>query len=134
MPTTPDPIEGWTFTCEWKTDKQADGLKWTARSADATLAWLEPDGLHVTDDADMYDHGSLFTVPLAVVDALRRLEREQGFEQEQEIRNFGSTERAHKRAKEAVASGLLTKEQAFELWSRGYFEPMDSTLRTAGKT
>jgi hypothetical protein len=77
MATTPDPIEGWTFTCEWKTDKHADGLKWKATDPgdnDVSVC-IEDGALSVFDRMDYYPSGS-YSVPLAVIDALRRLAAE----------------------------------------------------------
>lgn len=74
--TTPDPIEGWSFTCEWKTDKMADGLNWKARKATSTNeAWVDDKGLHVQDTVD-YDPQWEHVIPLAVVETLVRLHRE----------------------------------------------------------
>jgi hypothetical protein len=84
MATAPDPIEGWRFTCFWKTDKHADGLQWEAQAQDSrggywtsVFAFVDVDGLHV-EDRTQYDGRSYLQVPLAVVDALRELQTRDG--------------------------------------------------------
>jgi hypothetical protein len=78
MATTPDPIEGWRFTCERRTDKYADGLKWTAHGgAYNANVWLEGERLRVEDNGGPYDAAGTYLVPLAVIDALRRLAAEE---------------------------------------------------------
>lgn len=83
MATTPDPIEGWRFTCFWKTDKHADGLQWEAQMQHRDGYWstvhafIDADGLHV-EDREKYEGRSYLQVPLAVVDALRELQTRDG--------------------------------------------------------
>ncbi len=79
MATTPDPIEGWTFTCEWRTDKQADGLKWVAHGQQVSQyadVWLESGKIAVRDTCGEYESVGSYDVPLAVIDALRKLAAE----------------------------------------------------------
>jgi hypothetical protein len=81
MATAPEPIEGWRFTCLWKTDKQADGLQWEAQAPSSvgwhTFAFVDADGLHV-EDRTQYEGSSYLSVPLPVVDALRELQTQEG--------------------------------------------------------
>lgn len=71
--TTPDPIEGWSFHASGL----PGSLQWEVRSNDIGYgrAWFDEQGFNVASYfSDSYEAATSYTVPLAVVDALRKLQ------------------------------------------------------------
>lgn len=92
MATTPDPIQDWHFEVSgipgqllwlarrWEPSYErgaaGSGL-WTQAYATEEVAYFDAEGFHVEDRTE-YDGNSYFSVPLAVLDTLRELQRSEG--------------------------------------------------------